>query len=191
MDFFILILFFIILFISLLIWGALILFVKLIEYHRLKRRFIPLRQHRLIVRWIVFILLVIYSLFQTYIAYYPSDGFYESKFEYYTGLDFPKTAKIIKKDSWYPDFHGDYWAAAIFETSKNDYEMIKNQLLTNSDFRVDTSKQGIGITTDFWEMTTDIEDHEIVLTFAHNSEEWFKVAFLVDNKTIIFERSSS
>jgi hypothetical protein len=173
------------------VWGILLIVLKLIEYHWLdKRRIIPAK-FRNKLRLSMFILIIIFSLFETYTAFHPLNRFYKNEFKSFTGIDFPKSAKIISSDSWYPDFQGDYWAAAVFEVSSMDNNKILKQLVKNQHFQIDTTKQGIGITSDYGELVKDIDESKIFVIYKHIGVQWFKVAFLDDNKTIIFEKSSS
>ena len=188
MTFQMILLFIIALLIFLSIWGFLIIIVKLIEYHWLKKKIIP-SKYRKKLRVSIFIAIIILSAFETLTAFYPLNGFYKSEFELNTGINFPASGKIVRKDSWYPDFQGDYWAAAVFEVSETDYSDILNQLKKSEDFKIDTTRQGIGITVDFRELMKNYKEEDFVITFTKIKKEWFKVAFLKDRKTIVFERS--
>ncbi len=136
-------------------------------------------------------LIFLLAIFSTWTAFFPMNGFYRDEFEYNTGLKFPDSGKIIDKDSEYPDFHGDYWAAAIFEVNEVDFNKLKADLKINENFQVDTTNQRIGITREFYDLTKEITDEQIEIVFSNKTKEWFKVAFLKDGKTIIFERSST
>lgn len=73
-----------------------------------------------------------------YTAIYPTDSFYKDEFENFTEIEFPKSAKIIWKDSSYPDIHGDYQAGMIFIADSADYENLLNQIKSNPIFSTDT-----------------------------------------------------
>jgi hypothetical protein len=136
-------------------------------------------------------LIFLLAIFSTWTAFFPMNGFYKDEFENNTELEFPDSGKIIAKDSEYPDFHGDYWAAAIFEVNDKDFKDLKTELMNIENFQVDTSNQKIGITREFDNLILNIEYKDIEIVFFNKTKEWFKVAFLKDGKTIIFERSST
>ena len=133
----------------------------------------------------------LFALYQTYDAIYPSDSFYKDEFTYYTEIEFPESGVIHKKEASYPDMHGDYWSAAIAEFSVEDYEKISWALSNSAKFDIDTTQQGIGITADFKALSKHIPKQDINIVYVKKRGEWFKIAFLKDRKTIIFERSSS
>ena len=134
---------------------------------------------------------VVGTFYLVYTAIFPPASFYEDEFEQNTGVELPKSAKFLAKDSWYPDLHGDYWSVAVVELSTEDFAQLKQQLSEESKMQIDTSKYGIGITTDFDDLTSQFDMNSINLTLVSRQSEWFKIAFLNDRKTIIFERSSS
>lgn len=136
-------------------------------------------------------LILLFVIFSTWTAFFPMNGFYSDEFENNTGLKFPDSGKIIAKDSEYPDWHGDYWAVAIFEVNELDFKTIKTDLQRNENFQVDTTNQRIGITREFDELTKGIKEDNIEIVYFNINKEWFKVAFMNDGKTIIFERCSS
>jgi hypothetical protein len=145
--------------------------------------------HKINIAYIAF--LGLFSLYHTYTAFFPTDSFYKDEFVYNTGIDFPESGIIQKKDSWYPDLHGDYWSAAIAEFPEEDYEKLYGTISSSEKFEVDTTRQGIGITADFQKLVSHIPKEDIEIVYVKKRGEWFKVAFLKDKKTIIFERSSS
>lgn len=131
------------------------------------------------------------TLYLVYTAVFPPTSFYEDEFELNTGLELPNSAKFLAKDASYPDLHGDYWSAAVVELSIEDFSHLKSQLSEEPKMQLDTSSYGIGITTDFDILTSDLDMNSIDMTLVKKRGEWFKVAFLKDGRTIIFERSSS
>ena len=134
--------------------------------------------------------LSLFAIYQTYEAIFPSDSFYKDEFAYNTGIDFPSSGEIKKKDSWYPDMHGDYWSAAIAELSSEDYETLFKTLRASAKFETDTTLQGIGVTADYDALTSHIQKQDIEKVYVKKRGGWFKIAFLRDKKTIIFERLS-
>lgn len=144
-----------------------------------------------IINRLYFTLIFLYAVYSTITAIYPLNGFYKSEFEFNTGLDFPKSGKIIRKDSEYPDLHGNYWAASAFQVSQTDYDSLFRMIQKLDDFMIDTSKYGIGISRDFDKIEAGFKREGFHQTFMHKKAEWFKIVFVNDRKTIIFERSSS
>ena len=118
------------------------------------------------------------------------DSFYKIEFEFNTSLKIPKSGNIIEKDSDFPDFHGDFWAAMVFETDSIDHFNLKQLIKTDETFEIDTSNQKIGIGSEFSELTKGYEESNLDTVFLKVNEQWIKVAFLNDQKTIIFERCS-
>jgi hypothetical protein len=63
--------------------------------------------------------------YHVYTAVYPPDSFYREEFEERTGIGMPVSAKIIYKNATYPDFHGDYASALLFEVSAEDFARLE------------------------------------------------------------------
>ena len=123
--------------------------------------------------------------------FFPTDSFYKEEFNLNTGLDLPSSADIIDKSSDIPDFHGDYEASAIIQLDKDDYNKLKTKLSKDLNFKIDTSSQKIGVTQSYFGLTKNIKENQIEVVYGSIKKEWFRVAFLKDGQTIIFERSSS
>jgi hypothetical protein len=138
----------------------------------------------------VFVLFII-AVSQTYIVFFPTDSFYKEEFNLNTGLDLPSSADIIVKSSDIPDFHGDYEASALIRLDKDDFIKLKTELSKDTNFQLDTSSQPIGRTQSYSTVSKDIEESQIEVIYGNIKEEWFRVAFLKDGQTIIFERSST
>jgi energy-coupling factor transporter transmembrane protein EcfT len=66
----------------------------------------------------------LFCIYEAYIAIYPGDSFYKGEFELITGMECPRSAKVIEKDASYPDFGGDYISCALIEFSTEDYNKI-------------------------------------------------------------------
>lgn len=127
--------------------------------------------------------------FATYTALFPMDSYYKDEFKLNTGIDMPLSANIINKDCWYPDIHGKYWAAAIVKLNKNDYTLLNEKISKLNTFKIDTTSQQIGVTADYNLLTQGIKKDKIRVVFFNVKKHWFKVAFLKDRQTIIFERN--
>jgi len=70
----------------------------------------------------------VWFVFEMYRAIFPFDDFYQREFVRVTGLKFPASGKILKKNASYPDFHGDYESCALIQVSELDYEALKISL---------------------------------------------------------------
>ncbi|MBX3165689.1 MAG: hypothetical protein KF900_14525 [Bacteroidetes bacterium] len=81
---------------------------------------------------------IVFALFQTYTAFYPTDSFYKDEFENNTGLKFPKSGDIIAKDASYPDTHGDYSATVLFKVNQEDFDLLLTSIQRNNKFNLDT-----------------------------------------------------
>lgn len=173
-----------------LVGGLLYLIYSPFKKRLIKNGKITVQKSKLINRLYI-ILIILLAIFSTWTAFFPLNGFYRNEFEYNTELKFPDSGKIIAKDSEYPDLHGDYGAAAIFEVNELDFIKLKGDLQRNENFQVDTTNQRIGITRVYDELTKGINHDNIEIVFFNKNKEWFKVAFMNDGKTIIFERSST
>ncbi len=138
----------------------------------------------------VLVLLVI-ALSQTYFAFFPKDSFYIDEFKSNTGIELPLSAHIISKSSNYPDMHGDYSAVAIIKLDRIDFKELEINLSKLAYIEVDTSSQKIGATIEYFDLAKNIKDNQIEVVFTNVKKEWFRVAFLNDMQTIIFERSST
>lgn len=71
------------------------------------------------------------ALFFGYTAFdavFPSESFYREEFEHRTGLTLLASARIVFKQSSYPDFHGDYAAEMLFEVSPEDFAWLEKAL---------------------------------------------------------------
>lgn len=170
--------------------GILYLIYKPIRKKLYERNMLSQTWNCKIMKLAIFVIIVS-SSHSTWTSVYPPDSFYESEFEYNTGLDFPTTGEIIRKDSWYPDMHGDYWSAAVMTVSKQEFEELKEQLFNSPKFEIDDYKFGIGATADFEELVKGFPEDNYSLTLNLKKGEYFKVAFSKDGKTIVFEKASS
>lgn len=127
----------------------------------------------------------------TYMGVFPDESFYIDEFKRNTGIELPNSANIIKKDATYPDQHGAYWSGAIIELDKSDFKKLKVDISKLATFQIDTTSQKIGISQSYKVLADDILETDLDIVFYNINEQWFKLAFLKDGRTIIFERSSS
>ncbi|MBY5951664.1 hypothetical protein KUV23_11800 [Algoriphagus marincola] len=117
------------------------------------------------------IIVIIGTAYLIYTAIFPPTSFYEEEFEQQTGLKLPNSAQFLTKDASYPDLHGDYWSAAVVRLSTEDYNRLKKQLSEDAKMQRDTSKYGIGITTDFDKLTSDLDMNSIDMTLVSTRSE--------------------
>ncbi len=101
-------------------------------------RYLRKKGYRL-VGLILMVAVILWTIYSSYTAFYPTDGFYEDEFEHNTNLEFPKSGDIVAKDASYPDLHGDYSAAALFKVDKNDFYRILSAIQQNNQFQRDTT----------------------------------------------------
>ena len=139
----------------------------------------------------VTIAVVLGTFYLIYTAILPPTSFYEDEFEQNTGFELPNSAEFLAKDASYPDLHGDYWSAAVVQLSPEDFNQLKEQLSNESTMQLDTSKYHYGMGTDFDELNSKIDMNSVDKILVSTRSDWFKVTFLKDGRTIIYERSSS
>jgi hypothetical protein len=164
-------------------------------YLPFKKRFLKsgkltLIRSRQINKAYIFILFII-AVSQTYIVFFPTDNFYKEEFKINTGFELASSANIIGKKSDIPDFHGDYEASAIIQLDKDDYIKLKTEFSEDLNFEIDTSSQKIGRTQSYFTLTKDIKESQIEVVYSNIKKDWFRIAFLKDGQTIIFESSST
>lgn len=142
-------------------------------------RWLRLRGYK-IIGIVIMVAVTIWSVYSSYTAFYPTDGFYEDEFEIYTGLDFPASGNILTKDASYPDLHGDYSATAIFKTDKNDFNKILTAIRNDKKFQLDTILLKFGLTnsdtinyeTNFTKCyTLSIQDNNLIFTISFNERD--------------------
>jgi heme/copper-type cytochrome/quinol oxidase subunit 2 len=97
------------------------------------------RKKRIIAYWLIVpILTLAFFTYQIYTSIYPTNGFYKSEFEHNTGIEFPNSGEIIRKDADYPDTHGDYRAIALFKVNKTDFYSLLHSIQNDRRFIADT-----------------------------------------------------
>jgi hypothetical protein len=131
------------------------------------------------------------TFYFVFTAFYPNDDFYIENFEENTGVKFPASGTITKKEATYPDIHGSYTSRAIVELPASDYASILKTLQLKNDFTIDTSRfPFLQETTEmFNSKQIDETTFSIILIGGKNAQ--MKIGFLKDGKTIVFERHSS
>jgi hypothetical protein len=136
--------------------------------------------------------LILFSLgYFAYSALYPNDSFYQRDFEKNAAMAFPASAVILKKEATFPDIHGAYTSKAIVRLSPQDYQAVYQKLRVDPIFKEDTSASHfLGDTIDFFE-ARNIDISKIKTILIGVREAQFKVGFLIDGETIVFERHIS
>lgn len=81
------------------------------------------------VKYLVALLFAIYC-YEWWRAFYPEDDYFKSQFEYISGIELPKSAKVIHKSASFPDLHGDFDSCFVISLSKQELQKLldKNQL---------------------------------------------------------------
>ena len=131
-------------------------------------------------------LLLFFSAYQTYDAFFPSENFYEEEFKTVTLREISKSAEFISKKSSYPDFHGDYCSSSQIKLSKEDYQKLLTEL--NSDNQFTKNEQSMGFeeffhtlgnktekkfTTNFKRKIKGKEDHYLFIAFYYDKQTIF------------------
>ena len=119
--------------------------------------------------------------FFIYISIYPLDSFYKEDFEYYSGLPFPKSGKILAKDASYPDIHGTYSSDALIELSIIDFKNLLENVSKDSTFKNDTILCG-----EYYDKVIKSISTKNIIKIVRKGK--LIIAFLNDNKTIIIEK---
>jgi len=78
------------------------------------------------------LLILTWLTWSVYSAVYPPDCFYEKEFKKVTGIDFPRSGKVVLKDASYPDQHGDYSSCALIDLSAEDYNSLLQMISKQS-----------------------------------------------------------
>ena len=169
--------------IGLIVWGLISLILRILEKIVLKKKLIPVH-FKWKVRIGILCLIFIIAWLLTFRAFHPSKDFFISEWKMHTEIELPKDSKIIARYASYPDFHGDYCAAVVFELNEKDYNFIKTQILNNESYS-DSSK--------WWSdaysrvlKNASISDSEFDIEVALSSDIAKSHHFgLIDNKRLI------
>lgn len=81
-----------------------------------------------------FLLVFAFLGYQIYTAIYPTESFYREEYLRLTEREFPKSAKIIYKDTSYPDHFGKYYSVSHIEVSEEDFHQLLNDIENDKDF---------------------------------------------------------
>ena len=111
-----------------------------------------------------------------------SNEFIRDEFKEISGFDLDPNSKILKKASFYPDFHGDYCSAAKIELSYEFYEFLIENV--RADSRFDNDKI-IG-SNQYYKITSkEMVEYSFTASRYDDIDEYYFIGFLSDNKTII------
>ncbi|WP_354361500.1 hypothetical protein [Pedobacter sp. UYP30] len=129
-----------------------------------------------------------FLIYSTYTAIYPTSSFYLSEFKEVTLREAPKSTTIIRKETSYPDFHGDYCSASLIELSKGDYLKLLNEL--SKDTRISKITQDdITMSEELIKVMGTIKTEQIIDGFTRHivnqEDQYLFIGFLADKKTII------
>jgi hypothetical protein len=131
------------------------------------------------------LILVLISTYQTFDAFFPSQSFYEGEFKTVTLRDIPRSAEFIKKNSSYPDFHGEYCSSSQIKLSKEDYKKLAAELIL--DKRFIRNGEAIG-SAEFDKSLGDKNSKNIALNFIRpiegQEDHYFFIGFYDDNETV-------
>jgi hypothetical protein len=172
------------------ICGGIIYLIYLpIKNQLLKKGKLTLARSRQINK-IYILALLLFSIYKTYDAFFPSESFYKDEFENVTLREIPESAQFIFKKSSYPDFHGDYASSSQIKLSKEDYKKLLNELSSDSQF----SKDGQIIGFEEFDYTLNNKDqNNILVSFTRpiKGEEdcYLYIGFYNDNQTIFVNKS--
>ena len=79
-------------------------------------------------------ILVLFSAYMTFDAFFPSKSFYEQEFKSVTLREIPKSAKFLEKNSSFPDFQGEYCSSSQIKLSKAEYKKLFSELSLDNRF---------------------------------------------------------
>lgn len=86
------------------------------------------------IKFYIFLLVFAFLGYQIYTAIYPTESFYREEYLRLTEREFPKSAKIIYKDTSYPDHFGKYYSVSHIEVSEEDFHQLLNDIENDKDF---------------------------------------------------------
>lgn len=126
--------------------------------------------------------LFIFMSFNIFKAIFPFEEFYRKEWTRETDLKFPKTAGFKYKTATFPDKHNSYTATVILELSIFEFKKLKKTISKELIIPIEDCE----LFNQFLPFGYSDSNIEVCYKFLihHN----FKVQFLKDGKTIIFQR---
>jgi hypothetical protein len=134
---------------------------------------------------IYIIFLLLFSVYQTYNAFFPSEDFYEEEFKTVTLREIPKSAEFISKKASYPDFHGDYCSSSQIKLSKEDYQKLLTEIKSDKQFI--ENGQSIGFEEFNYTLGNKSENKfssSFIRQIENEEDHYLYIAFYDDNETI-------
>lgn len=123
--------------------------------------------------------------YNIYFAIYPGESFYVDEFKNAASWNLPKTTHFLKKEASYPDFHGKYGTAFLIEVSKEDFNNLESELLSEKRFKKGVLHGSPEIT----DVMQGYDENNIDTGLATEDEtdrsHYCFVGFFKDKKTII------
>jgi len=168
-----------ILFFLILFWGGLLLAIPIVLSFIIYR-WLTKKGLRKVGLAVVFLIIGVFCYY-IYISIYPPDGFYIDDFEYYSGLPFPESGRILAKDASFLDIHGTYSSDALIELSKTDFNNLYEKVSNDSTFKNDTIMCG-----EYYNKVTKSINTKSIIKIVQKGK--LNIAFLNDNMTIIIEK---
>ena len=134
-------------------------------------------------------IIILFTGYEVYISLFPVDSFYREDFEKYSGMKFPPSGNILKKDATYPDQHGKYISMALIQLSSSDYLTLKNNLNGSSLSEVDSTEYPFLVNTSkFINDPTHKKNKDFAIVYRIHITKMFVIGFYKDGKTILFEK---
>jgi hypothetical protein len=126
-----------------------------------------------------------YTIFR---AIYPKDSFYYSEFKEVTLREAPKSARIIRKNASYPDFHGDYCSASLMSISTDEYSTLLMELKNDTLINRNTTGEIVG-SAELDYVMGDYKREQIAYSFTrtipNQEDHYLFIGFLQDKRTIV------
>lgn len=164
--------------------GVLYLVYLPIRNRLLRENKLTFKTSKLINR-IYVLILFLFSAYQTFDAFFPSEGFYKDEFKTVTLREIPESATFIAKSASYPDFHGDYCSSSQIKLSKEEYQKLLREL--KSDLRMKYKEELVG-SEEFDDVLRAKTEDKIVASFTRpvkgEEDRYYYISFYDDQQTI-------
>ena len=122
--------------------------------------------------------------YSIYSAVHPLDSFYKDGFQDVSGLEFPRSGRIVCSHATYPDFQGDFECWALFEVEPADFQNLEKSLAVSQD-----RDFSVGLRTDasLWERIGDPSRFRFrTACFDMGNDEFKDWGTLEDGKSVVF-----
>jgi len=131
--------------------------------------------------------LLIFSVIQTYLGFYPLDSFFFEEFEIVTFRKQPKSGEILKKVASYPDVHGNYCSSSMMQISKEEFKQLYHELSVDDRFKIN----GDIVNAEEFEEVLDRSQQHLITYFVQIRKpgaDYSYIGFMDDNETIVINR---